>query len=392
MHAQDWVATADRIGQALAGRAAEFESRRALPDDAADMLAEAGLHTLLLPRRCGGAELDPAPFFDTVERLARYEAASAWCSFIGCTASVLLSRMAEADARRLADRPGLRWAGVFAPRGRAEPAERNGEPGWLVQGNWSWGSGSANAHWVSAGCVAMGADGRPQTLPDGSPRVLSVWLIREQLSLRHDWDACGLLGTGSGQFDVAPGTFVPAWRAVSIFDPPRHGGPLYRFPVFGLLALGIAAVACGLARHALDAFVELATAKVPQGATRTLAQRAAAQDAVARAEAAWRSARAFVHEAVAAAWAAAQRADGAELPPELRRDLRLACTHMADSAAEVCTRLFTVAGGSAVFAASPLQRCLRDALVARQHLMVGETTWELCGRLHLGQPAPLAML
>ncbi|MFO1329862.1 MAG: acyl-CoA dehydrogenase family protein [Rubrivivax sp.] len=392
MHAQDWVAIADRAGQALAGRAAAFEAARALPDDVADQLADAGLHGLLLPRGCGGAELDPATFFDAIARLARHEAASAWCSFIGCTASVLVSRMGLDDARRLMHRPGLRCAGVFAPRGRAEPARQDGVPGWRVQGSWAWGSGTANAHWISVGCVAHGDDGRPVTLADGSPRVLSAWLAREQVTLRHDWDACGLGGTGSGQFDVAPGTFVPAWRAVSIFDAPRHGGPLYRFPVFGLLALGIAAVSCGLARHALDAFADLAGAKVPQGATRVLAQRAAAQDAMARAEAAWRGARAFVHEAVAAAWSEAQQGGADELPLALRRDLRLACTHMADSAAELCTRLFTVAGGSAVFAASPLQRCLRDALVARQHLMVAEPTWELCGRLLLGQPAPVATL
>jgi len=51
-----------------------------------------------------------------------------------------------------------------------------------------------------------------------------------------------------------------------------------------------------------------------------------------------------------------------------------------------------LAGGGAVFAASPLQRALRNVQVATQHMMVNDATYELTGRLLLGVPTQVAML
>jgi alkylation response protein AidB-like acyl-CoA dehydrogenase len=184
----------------------------------------------------------------------------------------------------------------------------------------------------------------------------------------------------------------------SLFDGPRIATPLYRFPVFGLLALAIAAVASGIACEALALFIAQASHSVPQAGARPLAAKATVQEAVARAEAALQSARAYLLASVNTAWEAAQdpgaAADGAgaSLPVACRRDLRLASTHAVQTAAEVVTRLYTLAGGSAVFAASPLQRALRDVHVATQHMMVNDATYELTGRLLLGVPTQVSML
>jgi indole-3-acetate monooxygenase len=45
-----------------------------------------------------------------------------------------------------------------------------------------------------------------------------------------------------------------------------------------------------------------------------------------------------------------------------------------------------MAGGTAVYSIHPLQRRLRDAHVATQHMMVGPSTWELTGSVLLGLP------
>ena len=129
---------------------------------------------------------------------------------------------------------------------------------------------------------------------------------------------------------------------------------------------------------------------MPQGGQRTLAQRPAVHEAVARAEAQWRGARAYVSEAIDAAWHQAARGDALDVAA--RRDLRLAITHTVYTAAAVVDRMHTLGGGDAVFAASPLQRCLRDVHVATQHMMVAEPTFELTGRLLLGQPTGVEML
>jgi alkylation response protein AidB-like acyl-CoA dehydrogenase len=386
---RELLEVAARAALALTGRSAEIEARRQLPQDIADSLAHAGLYRLLTPQVHGGHEAHPATFYAVIEQLARSDAASAWCCFISCTASLLAAYLPEQEAAAIFRRPDLKAAGVFAPRGKAVAAEQDGVAGLRVNGRWAWGSGAHNADIVTAGCLLFGDDGKAQLGADGAPRVLSVVLDRAQVRLIDNWDSHGLCGTGSGEFEVV-NAFVPWSRSASLFDGARLDTPLYRFPVFGLLAIAIAAVATGIARAALDHFIAEAGRSVPQASTKPLSSRPVVQDAVARAEARLQSARAWLMATVDAAWAAAQQ-PGA-LSVDTRRDLRLAATHAVQSSAEVVDRVYTLAGGAAVFAASPLQRALRNVHVATQHMMVNDATYELTGRLLLGVPTQVNML
>ena len=411
------MATTERAASGLAGRSREIEARRSLPPDIADALAQAGLYRLLTPSLYGGHEAAPASYFLLIERLARSDAAAAWCCFIANTTCLNAAFLPDAEARPIFSAPLLKAAGVFAPRGQAVPAVQDGVAGLRVTGRWAWGSGTHNADIVVAGCLLLGTDGQPALsasdaaagLPGGAPRVLSVLLERSQVRLLDNWDSFGLCGTGSGEFEVQ-NAFVPLGRSASLLDGPRLGTPLYRFPVFGLLALSIAAVATGIALQTLADFVAQASHSVPQASSKPLASKATVQDAVARAQAALQSARAYLLASIAAAWEAAQEATqgwelgagqdatqakghaSGSLPLALRRDLRLAASHAVQTSADVVGRLYRLAGGGAVFASSPLQRALRDVQVATQHMMVNDASFELTGRLLLGLPTQTAML
>ena len=192
------------------------------------------------------------------------------------------------------------------------------------------------------------------------------------------WSVSGLRATGS--HDIAVDALaVPAARSASLLtDVPRERGPLYAFPPFGLLAASIAAVGLGIARGALDDLAELAGAKTPTLSTRKLAERPATQSGVARAEASLRAARSLLYESQRAAWEAAVA--GAAIPVELRAGLRLASTHAIEAAAAAVDTAYSLAGGSAIYETSPLQRRFRDVHAATQHMLVGPATWELTGR------------
>ena len=375
--APDTVAAARSFDAELRARAREIEAARRLPEDLAERFAEAGFYRMCVPAAYGGLELPPARLLETLETLARADGSAAWCAFIGATTGAALAWLPEEGARELFAAPTTRLGGVFAPRGRARP---EGDV-YRVSGRWAWGSGTQSAHWILAGCAVEGA-ARPASLMLAVPAA--------EVEFLDTWHVAGLCGTGSTDFVIADRR-VPARRGVELTAPPKLDRPLYAFPAFGLLALGIGAVALGLARAALEHFVALAGAKTPQGSSRPLAARGAAQAELARAEAEVRAGRAFLYGAVADAWDAAE-AGAVPLAIPLRRDLRLATTHAVGAAVRATDALYLMAGGSAVYLDSPLQRIFRDLHVLTQHMMVAPPTWELAGRLLLGLETDATLL
>jgi alkylation response protein AidB-like acyl-CoA dehydrogenase len=107
-------------------------------------------------------------------------------------------------------------------------------------------------------------------------------------------------------------------------------------------------VATGIAREALDTFMAEAARTVPQASSKPIAAKATVQEAVARAEASLQSARCYMLASIDAAWLMAQQPGPLAVAP--RRDLRLAATHAVQTSAEVVQRVYTLAGGGAVFA------------------------------------------
>jgi alkylation response protein AidB-like acyl-CoA dehydrogenase len=309
----------------------------------------------------------------------------AWCAFIAATSATALATLPEATARAVFTPPETTLlSGVFAPLGAAE---REGDS-FRVNGRWPFGSGTQNADWVLAGCRLL-ESGAPMTRSNGAPRTHMVLVPAREVEFLDTWHVSGLSGTGSTDFALRD-VRVPAERVVGYLRERPPDRALFRFPNFTLLALGIGMVGLGLARAAINELVALAAAKRPSGSTRTLAERPAVQSAVAEAEAELRSARAFLRDAVEAAWRRAAAGDA--IPVELRRDLRLATTHAARGSARIAHHMYELGGATSIYQASPLQRIFRDAHVATQHLMVAPPTLELAGRLFLGLPTDTGSL
>jgi alkylation response protein AidB-like acyl-CoA dehydrogenase len=275
--------------------------------------------------------------------------------------------------------------GVFAPAGRAVVEDG----GLRASGRWRFASGCEHCDWLMGGCVVE-RDGEPETLPSGAPDIHLLMFPRDEVEVIDTWHVAGLRGTGSNDIAVE-GALVPPERAASLISgSPRCDGPLYAFPVFGLLALSIAACGLGIARAAIGDLAELAGAKKPTGSGRTLGERGETRVKVAEAEARVRSGRAFIDEAVGAAWESAGAGGG--IPVDQRAALRLAASHGIRSARDAVDSMYELGGGTAVYESSPLQRRLRDVHVATQHMLVGPATWELAGRVLLGQETDTSQL
>ncbi len=382
------MAALDALAPELAERAAEMEEVRRLPADLAEKMARAGAFRMMTPKTYGGLELSAREFVEGVERIARANASAGWCSMIACTTSMNAAYMAPDMAAEIYASPMTITGGVFAPMGRAEV---EGD-GYRVTGRWQWGSGSANCSWLAGGCMVF-EKGEMKRLPSGAPDQRMMVFPASDATLHDTWHVMGLKGTGSGDLSV-DGIFVPKARSVSLVtDTPHETGPLYTFPPFGLLSLGVSAVAMGNARASLDAFKELAAGKKSQGSKKTLAERQTIQAAFAEAEAKWRAARAYMMAELDETWSVARDVKPGEgIPVERRAALRMACTHMTRTGADICRALYDLGGGAALFEASDLQRRFRDSHAMTQHIVTAPATWELTVRLLLDLPTEAGMV
>jgi alkylation response protein AidB-like acyl-CoA dehydrogenase len=151
---------------------------------------------------------------------------------------------------------------------------------------------------------------------------------------------------------------------------------------FDLAGCGFCCVGLGVARAAIDAFVELANVKVPRFTSELLRDRPMVQVQVGEAEAVLRSGRALLFDVVEEMWQLALAKE--TITERLRADLRLAMTHAAQSAAKATHIVCVAAGTTSIFTDSPLERYARDAEVVTRHVQLQCANYEAVGRTVLG--------
>ncbi len=175
------------------------------------------------------------------------------------------------------------------------------------------------------------------------------------------------------------------------FEPGSHyQGPLYRFPLFGVVATSIPPVLLAMARRAIDEVSDLAQGKVPVASSTLLRDRSSAQFKVAQAEAVLRSGRLLLYDTLSVAWEATLAGEKHSL--RQKADLLLAITHAASSATKAVELMYSMAGTSGIRTGSPLERCFRDIQVLKQHALAAEIRYETVGQVYLGLPPDLPVL
>jgi alkylation response protein AidB-like acyl-CoA dehydrogenase len=365
---------AERLAAVLLDCNDEIERARRLPEPFVRAFDEAGLFRLCVPRSLGGPELPLTELVRVLETLAAGDASAAWCAMIASTTSALAAWLEPAAACELFTAPHAVSGGVFAPSGRA----RRVAGGFQTDGRWSFGSGCQHCTTLLGGCIVMG-EGGPQLIADGKrPDIRLLFFPASEVEILDTWHVAGLAGTGSHDIAVRD-LFVPDAHAVSLIsDVPREAGVLYRFPVFGLLAVGVASVSLGIARRAIDELKSLATRKTPVLAQRRLAERGTAQTAVAEAEGALGGARSFLLATIEEVWAGV--AAGSPVGLTERARVRIAAATAVRGAARAVDLMYELGGGSSIYQSSPLQRCFRDVHVITQHASVSAASLELAGR------------
>ena len=367
------------LGREIEAAADEIERRRELPEAIVAVLIERGLFHLLLPRTLGGAELRPAVYVEVIEEIAKHDASTAWCLGQACGCTMTAAYLDPEVAREIFG--GKRGIVAWGPPG---PAEARAVPGgYRLSGTWSFASGSHHATWLGAHVPILAADGAPQLRPDGGPVMRTLLFPKASAQFADIWHVIGLRGTGSDSYTVTD-LFVPEAYTVlrEAAARPRQPGLLYAFSSSNIYASGFAGVALGIARSALDAFVELARDKIPRGAKSTLRDNNVIQAQVAQSEARLGAARAFLLGSLDDIWHEA--AASGRLTIDDNTTIRLASTWAIHQAREVVDIVYHAAGATAIFENNPFERRFRDIHTVVQQYQGRQAHFETVGQVLLG--------
>ncbi|MEM5345973.1 acyl-CoA dehydrogenase family protein [Paraburkholderia azotifigens] len=365
----------DVLIEEIERRRDEFDQLSHVPRDMIAKMKRAGIYRASTPRRFGGDALPPPQFLAILERIAIADGSTAWVAAFGSANTYLASLPLETQAQIYAKGPDQVFAGGLYP---LQPAI-NVPGGYKVSGQWRFASGCKGADWIG-----VGIGGTPASSGDaGAGKPFTAVFPASEVEIVDNWNVVGMQGTGShdlrlrDKFVDAQWTFVRGGHA--LIDEP-----LYRYPAVAYQAQVHAAVNVGLARAALDLVTDMSGAtKTTTGAPR-LADRGYYRSGLAKAEAQWRSARAFFYESAQAAWDTIVAGD--PVTPSQANLMRLSATHAAHVCAEVVMQAYQMAGIAAIYRESRLQRLVRDSIVVTQHAFLGEGTFDASGALFVGIP------
>lgn len=364
-------------------RAQEIEDLRRLPLDLVDELRECGVFRAAMPTEWGGPELTSMEQISLIEELGKIDGSVAWCSMIGMDSGIYAGYLRPDVARTVYPRLDMITAGAVLPVGQAH--EMDG--GFRVDGHWRFGSGCTHADWLLGGCNLF-RDGKVVIGPHGGPIWLLILAPPSAFTIKDNWRATGLAGTGSCDYMVS-GLFVPAEHVLSLFLPARDA-PLHRGNGADTITRKMPGVPLGLARAAIDYVYEVAEGRVDYP-DQPWKQSRRIRIAVAECEMRLAVAQSAVYSSVEAQWK--RLVANEPMTRHERAIAALARYHSFRAARDITETLYDLVGGDSVYRdRTPLDRYVRDMTTACQHFAGQHRILELAGQLLLGEEPDIPLL
>jgi alkylation response protein AidB-like acyl-CoA dehydrogenase len=364
------MVTFDDVLTELAARRMEFREQRYVPKDFVARLKQTGLYRAAVPAKFGGEPMPPAEFLDRIERISVVDGSTGWVASFASSPIYLAALPLETQAALYKNGPDVVFAGGLFPVQAVVPTER----GFVVNGRWKYASGCMGADLLGVGIAGdESSAGKPQ-----------VAVLRpEQVEIIDDWDVVGMRGTGSFDLVVRDVAVRREWTFIR-GGQPTVDQPLYRYPTLAYASQVLAVVGAGVARAALDYAEEVGAEYSGVTGAPKLADRPYYQAAIASAEAALRSARAWFYDLSHETWATI--AAGNPVTDKQNAHLRLASAHLAKTSSDVVGQLVEISGTAPISNDHPLQLLSGDALVPKQHAFLSPAILDAASAVLMGLP------
>lgn len=230
--------------------APRMHAERRLDDALVEDMDAAGLFSVLVPRRWGGAGLGPHEANKVVEIIGSADCSTGWVTGFYILHNWFLCKFPLATQEELfASRSSVRAPAVFGPPGMAQKVDG----GFRVTGRWPYGTGA----WHGSYAMVPAMVGESMH-----------WFImpRADVELVDDWYMAAMSATGSVTI-TATDVFVRDgwhWDIQKLMTGTDHPGAFHEELAFRLPFSTMTMVSPSLSIGALDRAVELAREKLPR--------------------------------------------------------------------------------------------------------------------------------
>lgn len=340
-----------------------------LTDRVADAMLGADLFSVLLPQRYGGLGEGRAAYFKVVETIARADGSAGWVSSVCNAVNYAAFKGLPEEGRQelFGHGPVACWA-ALPPVASSQPHK----DGYLVSTKGVFGSGSSVSQWVLVASPGLESSGPTQ--------FRAHYVPKHEVRLDEAaWDVMGLRGTASIDYGIDE-VFVPAHRTYDYGYSTGPEGGTTAVELIQLNALGLAAFASGVAQHALNELLALASKTKRVAGQGMQAEDNVVQFGIGEIEGRMRAARTH-------ALSLAERMDEAAAagrPFTAGLDAMQANQTLARASRDMVIFAFDHAPTSIVYARHPLQRCLRDIFTGLKHASFTPTLLGRIGKVRLG--------
>jgi len=379
---EDVASRVGRIVPTLRANALQAEHDGRVPDENMEALKDAGFLRLMAPKRFGGLEADWRSNIESIAEVGRGCSSTSWIAATGLAGQWVMGCLPDDGQDEIfADGPDVLSTCVL--QFWASSARQDGDD-WIVSGRWPFSTGCLNHAWVGGGAT-IGED------DDGNPLVGYFVFPASQARIEPTWEVTGMAGTGSNTV-VAEDVRVPSTRMIRYdhllsnrYRSERNAGHrLWNTPASGVIFAGSLGTPMGIARNAMESFLE----RLP-GRAITYSQYTDQSAApITHIELARASCLQYTCEVLCAAVADTvdrKNADGSEWSLIERSKMRADGAMAVQLAREATQVLFENSGATGIKEDVVVQRCLRDINALSVHALLHKNNnFEIYGRVLTG--------
>lgn len=349
----------------LRENAPKAERLQRLTEETVLALQDAGFFRMLKAQKRGGLRVDSATFSEVMATIASGCASTIWVMSIYSSVGQLAELLSDEALDEIHVDEHARVAGAFGRSGATvEPVAG----GYRVRGKgyWPFNSGCRHASWDLLRLTVQD--------DDGSTWPAFAAIPMRDLTIHDDWDVMGAMGTGSCSVSCED-LFIPTHRIArvppdlrDVIDAERSAAQSCALPL-------------GMARHALEVFLEIAGQRgINHLGYERMGDAPVVQSAVARAAIDIKLIESL-QQAVLVAYA-----DGSRPEPDEAAVLSIGSVRCMELARGVIESLFALAPSTEILRTKSLQRLLRDIHVfEHQHAASPFINYEIYGRRFLSR-------